>query len=104
VSAFYDIEPFEQTTFQPLVGFSQDAYQRWNPPRHIRPGLPPALLITGGDESQLLHEMMAGYAALLKAASIPNNVMDVSNECHFSVLAKVGESSSPVHRAVLGRL
>jgi arylformamidase len=104
VSGFYDIEPFEQTTFQPLVGFSHAAYQRWNPPRHIRPGLPPALLVTGGDESQLLHEMMAGYAALLKEAAIPTDIMDVPNECHFSVLAKVGDSASPVHQAVLRRL
>src|SRR5205085_2428164 len=61
VSGFYDIEPFAQTGFQPLVGFSSDEYQRGNPMRHVRAGIAPALLVTGAQESELIHEFATSY-------------------------------------------
>ncbi len=101
ISGFYDIEPFAQTGFQSAVGFSDEAYRRCNPARLVRGGLPPALLITGSRESDLLHEMMSGYAALLSAAGVPVKALDAPEECHFSVLAQAGEPDSDLHRAVL---
>ncbi len=101
VSGFYDIEPFAQTRFQPLVGFSGEAYRRWNPANLVRPGQPPALLITGGRESDLLHDMMRGYAQLLLEAEVPLQTVDAAGECHFSVLARLGEPDSELHRSVL---
>ena len=62
VSGFYDIEPFHETGFQSQTRFSREAYRRLNPVNLVRPGLPPALLITGERESGLLHAMMDGYA------------------------------------------
>ena len=97
VSGFYDIEPFSQTRFQPLVGFAEAAYHRWNPVNLVQPGHPPALLITGGLESELLHDMMAGYAQLLSGATVPVQTNDVPGECHFSVLARLGEPESELH-------
>ena len=104
VSGFYDIEPFAQTGFQPLVGFAEQAYRRWNPANLARPGLPPALLLTGARESDLLHDMMTGYAGLLAAAGVSVRTMDAVNECHFSVLARLGEPDSAMHHAVLSWL
>jgi arylformamidase len=101
VSGFYDIEPFARTGFQEMVEFSDDAYRRWNPARRVHRGQPGTLLITGARESDLLHDMMTGYAALLDAVGVPVTTLDVAEECHFSVLAKLGDSTSKIHRRVL---
>ena len=66
VSGFYDIEPFADTGFQRQTKFAIGDYKTWNPVNLIRAGTPPGLLITGAKESGLLHEMMDGYATLLR--------------------------------------
>jgi arylformamidase len=104
VSGFYDIEPFYGTGFQSQTRFPQEAYRRWNPVRLVRPGMPPALLITGARESGLLHAMMDEYARLLEAGGVPVETVDVPGEDHFSVLARLGDPSSDVYRRALAKV
>lgn len=104
VSGFYDIEPFHGTGFQSQTRFTLEACRRWNPVNLVRPGQPPALLITGERESGLLHAMMDGYAGLLRAAGVPVATMDAAGEDHFSVLARLGDPSSEVFRRTLARV
>jgi arylformamidase len=101
VSGFYDIEPFELTGFQVETRFATDTYRRWNPVNLIQPEMPPGLLITGGKESGLLHEMMDGYAALLRSSGIGVQTWDELGECHFSVLSRVGDPDSALHQLAL---
>lgn len=100
VSGFYDIEPFARTEFQACTRFSLESYRRNNPVALVHSSLPPTLLITGAKESGLLHEMQSGYAALLAQAGVPVEQIDAPGECHFSVLACLGDPASPVHRSV----
>jgi arylformamidase len=100
VSGFYEIEPFAQTGFQPLVGFSAADYARWNPMRLVSPRGARTLLVTGGDESPWLHEMAEVYDARLRAAGAASSLLDVTGECHFSVLARLGDQGGPVHERV----
>jgi arylformamidase len=104
VSGFYDIEPFAETGFQQQTKFAISDYKAWNPVNMIRAGMPPGLLITGARESGLLHEMMDGYAALLRAAAINVETVDVPGEDHFSVLARLGDPASELHKRVLARM
>ncbi len=104
VSGFYDIEPFHGTGFQSQTRFEQDAYRRFNPINLVRPDMPPGLLITGERESGLLHAMMDGYARLLGGAGVPVATMDVPDEDHFSVLARLGDLSSEVYRRALSKV
>jgi arylformamidase len=101
VSGFYDIEPFAETGFQQQTKFAVDAYKRWNPINLIRTGMPPGLLITGARESGLLHEMMDGYAKLLRAARVGVTTIDAPDEDHFSVLARLGEPTSQLCKRAL---
>ena len=101
VSGFYDIEPFADTGFQQQTQFAADDYRKWNPVNLIRPGMPPGLLITGWQESGLLHAMMDGYAALLRAADAGVQTIDAPGEDHFSVLARLGDANSELHRSAL---
>jgi len=100
VSGFYDIEPFAGTGFQQQTKFAISDYKTWNPVNLIHAGMPPGLLITGAKESGLLHEMMDGYATLLRAA-INVETIDVPGEDHFSVLARLGDPASELHKHVL---
>jgi arylformamidase len=104
VSGFYDIEPFADTGFQQQTKFAVDAYKRWNPVNLVRAGMPPGLLITGAKESGLLNEMMDGYAARLRAAKVGVKTFDAPGEDHFSVLAKLSDASSELHRLALAMM
>jgi arylformamidase len=104
VSGFYDIEPFAETGFQQQTKFATGDYKTWNPIEMVRAGMPPGLLISGAKESGLLHEMMDGYAALLRAAAINVETVDVPGEDHFSVLARLGDPASELHKRVLARM
>jgi arylformamidase len=101
VSGFYDIEPFAETGFQQQTRFAAGDYKKWNPVNLIRPDMPPGLLITGGNESGLLHEMMNGYAGLLRARHVGVETIDAPGEDHFSVLARLGDPDSALHRSAL---
>jgi arylformamidase len=103
VSGFYDIEPFADTGFQQQTKFAVSEYKTWNPVNLIRPAMPPGLLVTGGKESGLLHEMMDGYARQLRFAAIKVETVDVPGEDHFSVLARLGDRASELHKRVLAR-
>jgi arylformamidase len=104
VSGFFDIEPFQRTSLHRMVRFDPEAYRRWNPPRLVEPGQPPALLMIGGRESALLHEMAVQFDALLRAAGIDAEYLDAWDESHFSVLARIGDFGSELHNAVLERI
>jgi arylformamidase len=104
VSGFYDIEPFAETGFQQQTKFGVEAYKHWNPVNLIRAGMPPGLLITGAKESGLLHEMIDGYAALLRAANVGVKTFDAPAEDHFSVLARLGDPKSEPHRLALAMM
>ena len=101
VSGFYDIEPFADTGFQQKTKFAISDYKTWNPVEMIRTGMPPGLLVIGAKESGLLHEMMDGYAAHLRAAKVSVETVDVPGEDHFSVLARLGDAASELHERVL---
>jgi hypothetical protein len=101
VSGFYDIEPFADTGFQQQTKFAIGDYRTWNPINLFRAGMPPGLLITGAKESGLLHEMMDSYAALLRTAAVSVETVDVPEEDHFSVLARLGDAASALHKHVL---
>jgi hypothetical protein len=45
--------------------------------------------------------MMDGYAAMLCAAAINVETIDVPGEDHFSVLARLGDAASELHERVL---
>jgi arylformamidase len=101
VSGFYDIEPFELTGFQAETRFATDAYRRWNPVNLVRSGMPPGLLITGAEESGLLHEMMDGYAVLLRSSGVGVETRNAPGESHFSVLSRLGDPGSELHQLAL---
>ena len=102
VSGFYDIEPFADTGFQEQTRFTIADYKTWNPVNLIGSGMPPGLLITGAKESGLLHEMMDGYATLLRNGAIKVETVDAPEEDHFSVLARLGDAASELHKRMLG--
>ncbi len=101
VSGFYDIEPFVDTHFHMIVQFARDAYPRWSPANLVRRGMPRGFLVAGAKESGLLHEMMDGYAGLLRTADVPVATLDAPGEDHFSVLASLGDAQSQLHRLAL---
>ncbi len=100
ISGFYDIEPFFVTGFQSMTRFAEEEYRRWNPIHHVATHLPPNLLITGGQESCLLQQMMIRYAEALRAVDVPVQTVVAPDEDHFSVLHQAGQPMSTVFQEV----
>jgi hypothetical protein len=48
-----------------------------------------------------LHEMMDSYAARLRASAINVETFDAPGEDHFSVLARLGDAESALHKRAL---
>ncbi len=101
VSGFYDIEPFPLTGFQNMTRFAAEEYVRWNPVNQVSDHLPPGLLITGGEESGLLRQMMERYAMLLRGSRVPVTTVLAEGECHFSVLHGLGNPASALFREAI---
>jgi hypothetical protein len=57
--------------------------------------------MTGAKESGLLHEMMDGYALSLGSLGIHVRTIDASGEGHFSVLSRLGDPESTLHKLAL---
>jgi arylformamidase len=104
VSGFYDIVPFAQTPFHASTQFPIEQYAQWNPLDHVSAKNPSTLLITGARESSLLQQMMAHYAAALRAHAVPVETICAPDECHFSVLHEITQAGSPLFSRVLQML
>jgi arylformamidase len=101
VSGFYDIVPFAQTKFHAFTQFPLGQYAAWNPLDHVSAQNPPTLLITGARESSLLQQMMAHYAAALRAHAVLVETICAPDHDHFSVLREIGQPGTPLFTRVL---
>jgi arylformamidase len=101
ISGFYDIEPTPGTFVDEGAKVPHDQYVTYNSLRHIRPKLPPVLLIIGAKESSLLQQQTQGYAVKFREAGNAAETKVVVGEDHFSVLYEMNRSASSLHHDLI---
>ncbi|MEV5827702.1 alpha/beta hydrolase [Spirillospora sp. NPDC052242] len=78
------------------------AYRAASPIRHVRPGLPPTLLIHGGRDMFAPPRDSRALAARLTAAGVPNRLVEISHAGHMFDLNWGGFASRIARHAIVG--
>jgi acetyl esterase/lipase len=69
--------------------------------QHVRPGLPPFLVISADNDLPTLPEMATDFAQALKAAKVPVQTMTVAGRNHNSIMFAAVQRDDPVAQAML---
>jgi acetyl esterase/lipase len=93
--------PIRLNVFAPAFG--NDARQREDasPVNHVRPGLPPFLLVVGDHDLPMLADMAEDFRATLRDAGDVASGLTVKDRNHHSVFFQAISTTDPVGAAVL---
>ena len=101
ITGVHDCEPVPDITVNELVRLDRETARRLsplrNPPRHALP----VLVAVGGAEPPLWIRMSKDYAALCRAHGLECEYMELPGHDHFDISRAVGNSESPLARAML---
>ena len=101
ITGVHDCEPVPDITVNELVRLDRETARRLsplrNPPRHALP----VLVAVGGAEPPLWIQMSKDYAALCREHGLDCEYMELPGHDHFDISRAVGDSASPLARAML---
>jgi acetyl esterase/lipase len=93
--------PVNVDVFGPAFGDDPEVRAGASPVLHVRPGLPPFLLLFAGCDLPTLPEMAAEFHHALLAQGCAASLVRVDQRNHNSILFRAIEPNDPVARAVL---
>jgi arylformamidase len=100
ISGVFDLEPIRRCYLNDLLGMDA-AEARRNSPLHLAPGRPCPVVVTVGElETAAFHEQSRAYAAMLKAAGWPFELVIQPGLDHFAIVMTVAEPGTPIVRAI----
>lgn len=102
ISGIYDLEPIRFTEVNDALRLDAEAARRVSPIHHVpAPPSPPLVLALGAEETAEVHRQQADCAAAWRAAG--NGVEELSEPGahHFSVVDRLADPESALHRAVV---
>ena len=93
--------PLKVNVFGPAFG--NDPYVRWaaSPLHHVRPGLPPFLLVSAEKDLPLLPAMARDMHEALQRVGVESRHITIERRNHSSVLFKTAEPGDPLARAIV---
>jgi len=100
LSEFLDQFDLQLSPLSPVFGSDGKVLRNASPINHVKPGLPPFLLINAVDDLPLLPEMAQDFAATLKKAKCEVQTLLVSDRDHETVMFKATTPGDPVTRAI----
>ncbi len=87
--------------FRLVFGSDREQLRLASPVAHVRPGLPPFLLLYAEDELPLLGDMAKSFAGALRGAKNEVELTRVDGRNHNSILFQAANADDPVARAIL---
>ncbi len=101
ISGIYDLEPLRFVEVNGTLGLDADAARRLSPLHRVpaRP-VPPLLLALGAQETGEVHRQQADMAAVWRAAGGLAEELEEAGAHHFSVVDRLADPTSALHRAV----
>jgi acetyl esterase/lipase len=91
----------ELNPFRLAFGDDPEVCRRASPVGHVRPGLPPFLLVSAERDLPGLPKMADDFAAALRRAGVAVERKEAAGRTHNSVLFRAAEKDDPVGRAIL---
>ncbi len=93
--------PLSVNVFGPAFGEAPEVRQDASPVNHVRPGLPPFLLLAAETDLPTLPEMAEEFHRALSAQGCESQLIRVKDRNHNSILFRAIEPRDPVAAAVL---
>lgn len=93
--------PLSLNVYSPSFGDDPQARQAASPMHHVRPGLPPFLLLTAEKDLPILPEMAQEMHQTLLAHGCESRLLQLDNRNHNSIMFKAIEPGDPVARAIV---
>ena len=101
ITGVHDCEPVPDITVNELVRLDRETARRLSPLRNPPRYALPVLVAVGGAEPPLWIRMSKDYAALCRAHGLECEYMELPGHDHFDISRAVGNSESPLARAML---
>ena len=101
VTGVFDCEPVPDITVNEQVRLDRDEARRLSPLRNPPRRPLPVLVAVGGAEPRLWIRMSKDYAALCREHGLECEYMELPEHDHFDIGRAVGDSQSPLARAML---
>ncbi len=104
ISGLYDLEPIRLCYLNEVLGMDAATAAR-NSPIHLVPAkAPPLILALGTDEAEEFHRQQEVLAGLWRRHGLALEIADQPGDHHFSVIQRLGESDSILHRSVMRQI
>ncbi|HUN46192.1 MAG TPA: alpha/beta hydrolase [Stellaceae bacterium] len=104
ISGLYDLEPIRLCYLNEVLGMDAAAAAR-NSPIHLVPrAAPPLILALGTAESEEFHRQQEVLAGLWRRHGLRLETADQPGDHHFSVIQRLGEPDSLLHRSVMRQI
>jgi len=104
ISGLYDLEPIRLCYLNEVLGMDAATAAR-NSPIHLVPRTaPPLILALGTAESEEFHRQQEVLAGLWRRHGLRLEIADQPDDHHFSVIQRLGEPDSLLHRSVMRQI
>ena len=101
ITGVHDCEPVPDISVNELVRLDRETARRLSPLRNPPRRALPVLVAVGGAEPPLWIKMSKDYAALCREHGLDCEYMELPGHDHFDISRAVGDSGSPLARAML---
>jgi arylformamidase len=104
ISGLYDLEPIRLCYLNDVLGMDAATAAR-NSPIHLVPRqAPPLILALGTAESEEFHRQQEVLSTLWRRHGLALEIADQPGDHHFSVIQRLGEGDSILHRSVMRQI
>ncbi|HLJ19386.1 MAG TPA: alpha/beta hydrolase, partial [Stellaceae bacterium] len=104
ISGLYDLEPIRLCYLNDVLSLEAAEAARNSPLHHLPKQSPPLILSVGTGETDEFLRQQAEFATAWRAAGLPLEMADQPGDHHFSVIDRLGQPNSPLHRAVMRQI
>jgi len=91
ISGIFDLEPLSLNYLNEPLQLTADDIRDLSPQRRLRAGLPPARIMSGGNELPELQRQSADYARAAQAAGLDAQLSVLSGHHHYSILDELAK-------------
>ncbi len=104
ISGLYDLEPIRLCYLNDVLAMDAAMAARNSPIHLVPPSGPPLILALGTTEAEEFHRQQDVLAGLWRRHGMALEIADQPGDHHFSVIQRLGESDSILHRSVMRQI
>ncbi len=101
ISGLFDLRPISTSYLQPELHLTAEEIAHWSPFEAVPSAGTHFEIVVGHDETPPFHQQAQDYAFVLGRHGVPHERVTIPGADHMSVLRRLGQTGSPVHRLLV---